>query len=221
MKKIGICQPYFLPHIGYFQLINAVDVFISYDDVNFIKNGWINRNRFLVNGTEKIFTIPLQKQSPFKKINETVIDWQNKSFKKFFKTIEQNYSKSTYKYEMLDVIESIFSYKPKHISELSLRSLQEFCKYLEINTIFKNSSECKYIKCSDRTMNLINICKSEKAEHYINSLGGMKLYNKNDFAKQGIVLNFISGTVGMSILDICMNYSKEEIKEQLEEYVLL
>ena len=63
MKKLALCQPYFSPYLGYFQLINAVDVYVSYDDVNFIKGGWINRNRVKVNGSNMIFNIPLIKQS--------------------------------------------------------------------------------------------------------------------------------------------------------------
>jgi len=63
-------QPYFFPYIGYFQMINAVDTFVFYDDVNFIKNGWINRNRILINGQASYFTLQLKDASSFKLINE-------------------------------------------------------------------------------------------------------------------------------------------------------
>ena len=91
MKKIALCQPYFAPYIGYFQLINEVDVFVSYDDVNFIKGGWIHRNKLTVNKTEKLFNIPLLKQTSFKKINETEVNWDDGNLKKLIKTIEQSY----------------------------------------------------------------------------------------------------------------------------------
>ena len=68
--KLGIMQPYFVPYIGYWQLMNAVDKYVIYDDVNFIKGGWINRNRILVNGQPKYFNIPIIGASPFKLINE-------------------------------------------------------------------------------------------------------------------------------------------------------
>lgn len=57
---LGIMQPYFLPYIGYFQLMKAVDRYVIYDDVNYIKGGWINRNNLLVNGRKQLFTIALE-----------------------------------------------------------------------------------------------------------------------------------------------------------------
>ena len=68
--NIGIMQPYFFPYVGYFQLINTVDQFVFYDDVDFIKNGWVNRNRILVNNEPKYITIPCSAISSFKKINQ-------------------------------------------------------------------------------------------------------------------------------------------------------
>ena len=72
--KLAIMQPYLFPYIGYYQLINSVDKFIIYDDVNFIKQGWLNRNSILVNGKRNLFTVPLENQSSFTKINETLIN---------------------------------------------------------------------------------------------------------------------------------------------------
>ena len=68
--KVGIMQPYFFPYIGYWQLMNEVDVYVIYDDVNFIKGGWINRNRILTNGNPSYFNVQIKGASPFKKINE-------------------------------------------------------------------------------------------------------------------------------------------------------
>ena len=107
MKKLALCQPYFSPYLGYFQLINAVDVYVSYDDVNFIKGGWINRNRVKVNGSNMIFNIPLIKQSSFKKINETYIDWDNRGIDKFLKTINQSYNKSPHRDNVMDILDSM------------------------------------------------------------------------------------------------------------------
>ena len=69
--KIAIMQPYFFPYIGYWQLIHAVDHFVIYDDVNYIKGGWINRNRILINGKPAYITVPLHKASAFKRICDT------------------------------------------------------------------------------------------------------------------------------------------------------
>ena len=104
MSKIAVCQPYFAPYLGYFQLINEVDMFVMYDDVSFIKGGWINRNKIFVNGQEKLFCIPLKKQSSFKKINETMVDWDNKITGKFIKTLEMSYSNSKYRTKIIPMV---------------------------------------------------------------------------------------------------------------------
>lgn len=221
MNTIAICQPYFAPHLAYFQLINAVDVFVSYDDVNYITRGWINRNKLAVNKKEKIFTIPVKKQSQFNKINETEVDWGNREIEKLLKTINMSYSKSKYKAQVFNLLEEIFHEKPKFISDLSLKSLKVFSNYLEIHTCFKTSSHENYVKTEDRVKNLINICHAEKARSYINSIGGTKLYRKEEFAEYGLNLSFLSGLSGLSIIDVCMNNSIEEIKKQLQQYTLV
>tara|TARA_R110000824_G_scaffold53249_3_gene147496 strand:+ start:3984 stop:4652 length:669 start_codon:yes stop_codon:yes gene_type:complete len=220
-KKIAICQPYFAPHLAYFKLINAVDIFVSYDDVNYITRGWINRNKIIVNGDEKIFTIPLKHQSQFKKINEIEIDWNNRDIGKLFKTLKLNYSKSPFVEDVMQIISNVFDKKPELISTLALVSIKEFCKYLDIETEIKESSVERYEKTDGRAQNLINICKSENANHYINPIGGVELYCKDEFRQQGVDLSFLDGSSGLSIIDVCMNTPKEEIQKQLKEYRLL
>ncbi|VXC55839.1 WbqC family protein [Chryseobacterium sp. 8AT] len=104
--KIAVMQPYIFPYIGYFQLIKAVDKFIFYDDVNYIKGGWINRNNILINKNKSLFTIPLDKASPFITINETNINL--KIFRewrlKFLKTMEQSYKKAPYYSQTYSII---------------------------------------------------------------------------------------------------------------------
>lgn len=221
MNKIAICQPYFAPYIGYFQLINAVDVFVSYDDVNFINRGWINRNKIMVANSEKTFTIPLKNRSQFKKINEIMIDWQNKDISKLVKTLQMNYSKAKYRDDVLDIVSKILDSKVDTISELALVSLQQFCNYLDIDTTFKVSSIERYEKTDDRVKNLVNICYAEGAHHYVNPIGGTKLYNKEEFRSHGIRLNFLEGSPSLSIIDVCMSIPKEEIKDKLTECRLI
>tara|TARA_Y100001970_G_scaffold76688_1_gene97356 strand:- start:53530 stop:54195 length:666 start_codon:yes stop_codon:yes gene_type:complete len=221
MKTIAVCQPYFAPHLAYFQLINAVDVFVSYDDVNYITRGWINRNKLTINKKEKIFTIPVKKQSSFSKINQIEVDWENREINKLLKTVNMSYSKSKYREQIFNLLEEIFYEKPRFISDLSLKSLKVFSDYLEIQTCFKVSSHENYVKTGDRVKNLINICHAEKASSYINSIGGTSLYRKEEFAEHGLNLGFLSGLSGLSIIDVCMNNSIEEIKKQLQQYTLV
>lgn len=60
---IGIMQPYLFPYIGYWQLINIVDTFVIYDNIQFSKKGWFHRNNILLDGKKKLFSIPLKKDS--------------------------------------------------------------------------------------------------------------------------------------------------------------
>ena len=221
MDKIAICQPYFAPYIGYFQLINAVDVFVSYDDVNFINKGWTNRNKIMINGNEKTLTIPLKNKSQFKRINETVVVWDSKYITKFMKTMQVIYSRAKYKNEVLEIVTKVFDQKPDLISNLALASIEEFCKYLDIDTTLKVSSIEGYEKTADRVKNLINICQAEGIHNYVNPIGGTKLYNKEEFHSHGVKLNFLEGSRSLSIIDVCMNTSKEEVKERLTECRLI
>ena len=93
MKSVAIMQPYFLPYLGYFQLIHASDLFVCFDDVNYIKKGWINRNQILVNGKPHLFTIPLLGASQNKKINQIELDDFSKWRANFLKMIQFNYAK--------------------------------------------------------------------------------------------------------------------------------
>ena len=84
--KLAIMQPYIFPYLGYFQLLNSVDHFVFYDDVNFIKGGWVNRNQLLINNQNKFFTVPLKKIISFTPINEVEIhkklypNWRSKFY---------------------------------------------------------------------------------------------------------------------------------------------
>ena len=129
-------QPYIFPYIGYFQLINAVDKFVFYDDVNFIKQGWINRNRILLNGAGHMFTIPLADASSFKKINEVCIhkklfqSWKNK----FYKTISLSYSKAPFFHQTYTLIESILDRDFDTVSGLAIYAVNKVCVALDITT---------------------------------------------------------------------------------------
>lgn len=216
--KLAVMQPYFLPYIGYFQMINAVDKFVFYDDVTYIKNGWINRNR-VKGGT--IFTIPLKNQSSNRLIRNTEVLWSSRFINKFLKTIQQTYSKSPYFSEVFPIVEDIINSQPNTISELAIDSVIKFSDYMGIDTEFKVSSEAEYLKGEDKVINLINICNQENTNHYINSIGGQSLYDKATFKSLGITLNFIQTQPSLSIIDECFSKSLEELQNELNNYTLI
>lgn len=233
--KVAVMQPYLFPYIGYFQMIKAVDKFVFYDDVNFIKQGWINRNRILLNNKDFMFTVPLQKANSFSLIKDTLINdklydgWNIK----FQQTLTQNYKKAPYFEEVINIIHSILEKEHKSISDLAIESVSAISNYLQLNTEFILSSETYDNKELDRLERLISICKTEKATEYINAVGGQELYSKEDFKNHGIELHFIKSqpieytqfknefVPWLSIIDVLMFNSVEEINEMLDKFELI
>ncbi|MFB0926332.1 MAG: WbqC family protein, partial [Vicingaceae bacterium] len=234
VMKLAIMQPYIFPYIGYFQLINAVDTFVFYDDVNFIKRGWINRNQILINNKAHLFSIPLINASQNKLINEVEIAADSKWLKQFYTTLKQNYKKAPFFNETFQLIQSVFEEPGKTIDELAEKSIISICNHLEIPTVFKKSSlaypSSKGMEKADR---LIDITIKSKANTYINPIGGKELYNKSYFKTKNIDLLFIENEInpynqynttfigGLSIIDALMFNDKITIKKLLTQYSLV
>jgi hypothetical protein len=229
---VAIMQPYIFPYIGYFQLINAADVFVLYDDVNYIKQGWINRNKVLNNNEAFLFTIPVEAASSYKKINETGINV--KLFKswsrKFEKLLATNYKQSRYFDEIFTVVEQTLNKNYSTIGELNCTAIKTVCEYLDIATKLKTSTgkyDNEHLSGQDR---VIDISLQENAEIYLNASGGRALYDKEAFAKHAINLHFIAPELktyaqlnqtfvpGLSIIDVLMFNGKEGANEMLRDY---
>lgn len=193
--KIAIMQPYLFPYIGYYQLISLVDKFILYDDVTFIKNSWINRNRILLNNSEHFITLPLAGMSSHKLINETLVQNNPLAYKKLLKTIYQAYCKAPFYSNVYPLIEDVFSLikNEERISIIAYKSLKIISEYLGIETKFELSSEkYSHTRGIGREERLFEIIKENKADEYINLPGGVALYSKEEFLKNGIKLSFIN-----------------------------
>lgn len=235
--KLAIMQPYFFPYIGYFQLINAVDKFIIYDDVNYIKQGWINRNSILIQNKPNLFTLPLNNSSSFLKINEVLVDAKRYSYwlEKFLKTLELSYKKAPMFEAAYNLIKHILSLEinSSNIALLNYQSIKAICSYLEIKTALVPSSSIyqnAHLKAQER---ILDICTTEKAKTYINPSGGIELYNKEEFKDQDIDLWFLKSSPiayrqftdefcpWLSIIDVIMFNSPEDTKLLLKKYELV
>lgn len=227
---IGIMQPYLFPYIGYWQLINAVNTFVIYDDVNFIKQGYINRNSILSNGKSQQFTLELIGASSNKLINEISVG-NNKN--KVLKTIKQNYSKAPYYNEIIIIIEEILNNEEKNLAKFIAFSLMRISSYLGINTKFIFSSDIEKnndLKAQDKVLEICNILQANK---YINAIGGQELYSKEIFSKNKIELNFLKTKLVeykqfsdqfvtyLSIIDILMFNDREKIIHNLNDFELI
>ncbi len=217
----AIMQPYFLPYIGYFQLINSVDKFVLYDDIKYTKKGWINRNR-ISNG--ELVTIPLKKASDYSDIVERKLsdDWEIQK-KKLRNKVQSCYSKSM-NYEIgMKIFNSILEYENTNLFEFIYNSLKEINSYLDIETEIIISSDLKRNRELSSQDSVIEVCKKLDTNLYINSIGGKSLYKKAKFKLEGINLKFLINTCinNFSILDIIMNISKDDIKRKmLKDYEL-
>lgn len=233
--KISIMQPYVFPYIGYFQMIHAVDLFVLYDDVQYTKKGWINRNRILLNGSAHTFTIPCLNPSQNKLIKDISVDWSSKETRKLCVTIEAAYRKAPYFEEVYPLVAGVLQDKAREtIADLATESIMQVCSYLGISTPIKRSSQANYANAELRREDrLVDIVQKENGKEYINAIGGRALYNKGSFARQGIQLHFIQSmpvsypqpngefVPWLSIIDVLMFNDKSKVAAYLTSFQLL
>lgn len=230
MKKLGIMQPYLFPYLAYFQVMKAVDQYVIYDDVQYIKGGWIGRNNVLMQGEKKLLSIRLLGASPNRLINEVVVD---EHFEKFEKTIASYYARAPFRSEVSELLARIFSFPDKNLARFIANSFAEISHYLKFDTEFIMSSDLKKdiaLKGQDK---VLAICNELAAGTYINAIGGQSLYNREDFQAQRIKLKFLKshpvvyrqmGNVfvpDLSIIDVMMFNSHEDVNFLLDRYELI
>jgi hypothetical protein len=221
-------QPYIFPYIGYFQLINTVDKFVVYDNIQFTKKGWINRNRILINGKEEYITLPLKKDSDYLNIDQRVLsDVFKEQRNKILRKINESYKKAPGFKTAFPLITEILNYEEGNLFRFIFNSIQRICNFLEIDTEFIISSSLAIdhnLRSQDK---VIAICKELCATTYINPPGGIQLYSKETFDQNNINLKFIKpGIIEyhqfdntfvhlLSIIDVMMFNSKEKIQQYL------
>jgi hypothetical protein len=235
--SVAIMQPYFFPYLGYFQLVQSVDDFVFYDDVMFIKKGWINRNQILMQENAFLFTIPLLKQSQNKTIRETTISWGNDFPQKWLTQIQSAYKKAPEFESVMTLIEQVLSEKPDSMADLAKSSVTKTIVYLGIHKRFHLSSDLGVINPKwDKADRLIEITKYLGSNHYINARNGQILYDKTYFEQQGCQLNFLQPNLpeykqgvkkdalfvpGLSMIDVLMWNKKETIVSMLNDFELI
>lgn len=232
--KLAIMQPYFFPYIGYFQLINAVDEFVIYDNIEFTKKGWINRNRILVNGTDAIISLPLKKGSDFLNVNERFLaDTWEVDRKKILNRIAESYRKAPLYKEILPILEKCIMYDDRNLFKFIFHSVQTLMQYLNIHTKLIVSSSIPINNQLKSDEKVKAICKRLGADIYINPIGGIELYDKDDFKKNNLELKFqMANNITytqfnnefipwLSIVDVLMFNAKEDVKLFLNDYRLV
>lgn len=233
--KLAIMQPYFFPYIGYFQLISAVQKFVIYDDVNFIKGGWINRNRILENGKPGYINIEMQQPSPNKKINEVGISIETHWKKKLLKKIEFNYRRRPFFNESYFIIEEVLTCDSNNLSQFITNSIIKISQFLDIKTEIVKTSQVYNNQHLSGEARVLDICVKEGAGVYINPIGGLELYKKSSFRDRGVDIFFLKSHIieydqfgrdslfypHLSIIDVLMCCGKNRTKEFLSRFELI
>ncbi len=231
--KTGIMQPYFFPYIGYWQLINVVDKFVVYDNIQFTKKGWIKRNRILMNGKDKMISLPIRKDSDFLDVNKRFL---SETFavekKKIINQIKSAYSKAPQFDAVFPLVESAINCGAENLFDFIYATIKSIIKYLEIDTEIIISSEIDMDHSLRNRDRVIETCKALHCNQYVNPIGGTDLYDKDDFASNGIDLKFLKTDSfeykqfdhpfipNLSIIDVVMFNSRDRMKEILEYYSL-
>ena len=222
--KIGVMQPYFMPYVGYFQLMAAVDKYVIFDDVNYIKRGWSARNNILVNGQKHLFNIAVEGGSQNNLYTQVkVID----DFSKLRKTLEMAYKKAPYFQDTMNILEKVFVYEDRRFNHFMRNSYSVILDYLGIETELLFSSDLSNKKALKGKDKILDICLLLGANEYYNAIGGQELYDRQEFADNGIKLGFVEPTLepysqltkefmpGLSIIDVLMMNSNEDAYKQI------
>jgi hypothetical protein len=234
--KLGIMQPYFLPYLGYFALIKHTDYWIVFDIVQFIRQGWIGRNRILKpGGGWQYIMVPLEKSSTSTPIKDKKIRTNESWQKKILLQLMHYKKKAPYYIKVIELLETGFEFNDTGITKLNVRLIKIICDYLCVPFNYGIFSEM------DIPIGAVNepdewaleISKALKADTYLNPPGGMEFFNREKFEKAGINLKFLKVNLqpynqlcepfepGLSIIDVMMFNSPEEISIMLDQYELI
>lgn len=192
--KLAIMQPYFMPYIGYFSLIKHVNEFILFDTPQFIRHGWIERNRILKQNGEPLYIrVPLEKHHRDVKINNLVINNSENWKEKIIAQLAPYRKKAPNYWKVISLMKEIFELESESIVDINYHSLKKICEYLGIRTPIKKWSEMNIeidvVNAPDEWA--LNICKSLHANKYFNPIGGASFFNSKKYEKSGIELKFM------------------------------
>lgn len=227
--KVAIMQPYFLPYIGYFQLIKSAEIFVVYDNIKFTKKGWFNRNRFLQNGSDAFFTLPLQNDSD----SLNVVDRRlSPTFdkRKLLNQLKAAYQKAPHFPSGFEWLRSCVEHDESNLFRFIHHSIETTVARLGIGTRIVASSAIPIDHSLRAQDKVIAICEALDASTYINPIGGTDLYSAQAFRERDIELRFIKPrplaypqfgaefVPWLSILDLFMFNDEGKIKRMLDEY---
>lgn len=239
---VAVMQPYVFPYLGYFQLVAACDSFVFYDDVHHTPRGWVNRNRILINGAPHTFTVPVAGASQNRLIHELHTHDLAAFARRFLRQLEQAYCRAPQRDSTLALVQQVLGRsatadgQAPGVATLAMRSVQLVCQALGLQRRFLRSSQAfADSRGAPRAQRLIDITHALGARCYINSPGGAALYDKAEFAAQGVQLRFVQPQLpayaqagvaadgfvpGLSIIDVLMHNPLDEVARMVRRFTL-
>lgn len=232
-RRVAIMQPYLFPYIGYFQLAAAVDEFWLLDTVQFIQQGWMNRNNLLINGRKTMFSIPVNKRPRIDLIsNKAYGPTAARDCEKLARTVRQAYAKAPYTDDALRLVEGLarhlaHSPQPADFTEATEYALHLCFDALGLTTPIRRISSLGLDDTLTGQERIIAACRAIGAQDYVNMIGGRDLYDADSFAAAGLSLHFLEPALppydqghagfepGLSILDVIANVAPEGIRDML------
>lgn len=236
--KLALHQPYFFPYIGYFVIVNGVDIYVHSDTMQYMRHGWVNRNRILVGEEEwKYIVVPIRKPKTSDKINEIQIDYSKNWEEKIIAQLSYYKKCAPYYENVIGILEKVFSKKYNNLADLNIASTNEILKYLNIEKrIYRLSDMSLQMKEKPEPdeWGILVSCTFDDVDCYWNAPGGKEFYNKQKYYDRDLDIKFVEPELkpykqgrnkkfieGLSIIDVMMFNSVDTIREMLLDYRFL
>lgn len=227
----AVMQPYFFPYIGYFQLMHAVDVFVFYDDVQYIDHGWVNRNRVRIQGNSAWLTLPVRRASMAASINERHYVTEEAELRRIQRTLAANYGRAAFFHEVMPLLMELMHFPDNNVASFNANLLTRLALKLGIECRFRVSSQLELPDGLKGQERVVALCRAIGADRYLNPIGGVHLYRAEDFAAAGIELSFLQtrvpacelsdGATHLSVIDGLMRGGFSAVSSQLPDYHLV
>lgn len=230
MSSVAIMQPYFFPYLGYFQLIAAADTFVLYDDSQYIKNGWSNRNRIAIRGEAHFLTWPVEPGPSTASYRER--RYAAGAQAKLLKTIAQAYARAPQHGSAMPLIERLLGFEDLRVAAFNGHAVREIARHIGLDTDLVESSDITRGESGTAQAKVIAICRALGASTYVNPAGGRHLYERQGFADAGLQLRFLEpilrpyeqfGTAfvpGLSIIDLLMFNPADRVGAMARDFAL-
>lgn len=225
-RRVAVLQPYLFPYLGTFQLARQVDRFVCFDDVAFIKKGYIHRNAVLLDGAAHAFTAPVKNASQNRTIAEHdyVGEWQP-----LLALLQRAYAKAPQFEPVFDFVQRVLLHADENVARKNARSMAAVFAYLGLPFEHGFSSAHALPAELRASARVRAVCRAEGATTYINPTGGRALYDAADFERDGMALRFCAMrpvqypqpspafVPFLSMLDVLMHCPREQVIALLDD----